>query len=222
MPIAFAIVTPSSLLRQHIRRVRPRKKRYMHTWHSLAYHGDEWIVAYASIPAVAMSASLFSIGHAVELYLKAAHAARFGDVLKAIGYGHRVRDLWSDCRTADESFMPTFGLREHLFDTDLLDSNARSALPQDDQMHYLRHQGLYLVFKHLQDLKYFGLPWKTRRTSPSTIGYVHPDPYWIEFFRELRSCIGYPASGHSDHVAQVLELKLVNGAAADYLRGLYA
>jgi hypothetical protein len=56
----------------------------MHDWLSLVYHGDEWFVSYACIPSGLPSVVTFSVGHAVELYLKGTHTKVFGDIQKAI------------------------------------------------------------------------------------------------------------------------------------------
>lgn len=190
--------------------------------HSLAQHGDEWFIAYACAPPLATSAVLFSVRHAVELYLKAAHVAAFGDITKAIKYGHKVIDLWDACKAEDPSFMSSYLLRKEIFAIDFLDSTAVAGLSTQEQLHYLKNQQIYLLFKHLQDLKYFGLPWKTRDTLPKAMAFLHPDPLWISFFRALRSHIGYPRLGCVDRIAQLLELNALPQAAAIYLRDLYA
>src|ERR1700741_3049891 len=124
----------------------------MHESNSLAQHGDEWLIAYACVPPHAMSASLFSVGHAVELYLKAAHVAYFGDISKAIKYGHKVMDLWGACRAKDPDFMSSNLFRDEIFLRDFLDPSVVADLDPTDQLHLIENQQLYLVFKHLQDL----------------------------------------------------------------------
>lgn len=193
----------------------------MHTWHSLADSGDEWLVAYACIPPAATGASLYSIGHAIELYLKAAHTVKFGDIGTAIGFGHRLWDIWNACRANDSGFMSAYQFRDEVRSIDLLDPAAADGLGVDARTHLIEHQLFYLVLKHLPDLKYFGLPWKTRKPMPSAVGFVHPDSRWIDFVRELRRCIGHPARDRADRVEQLIDSQVLPEVAANYLRGLY-
>ena len=192
----------------------------MYTWDSLAYHGDEWFAAYACIPGVAVSPTWFSVGHAIELYLKSAHTKLFGDINAAIQHGHKIKDLWDECRKRDPNFMKGYGFRDHIFEMDVLDGSVFKRLTADDRMHFLQNRSLYVVFKHLQDLKYLGSPWKTR-SGPWALGYRHPDPYWTVFIRRLRAYLGYPSQDRADHISQILELGRLPDHAADYLRALY-
>ncbi len=45
----------------------------MPNWSLLAHHGDEWLAAYAALPGQLANVHIFTVGHALELYLKAAH-----------------------------------------------------------------------------------------------------------------------------------------------------
>jgi hypothetical protein len=192
----------------------------MHTWHSLVYHGDEWFAAYACIPSNAVSPIWFSVGHAVELYLKAAHTKLFGDINAAIKHGHRIKDLWDACRQENPNFMKGYAFRDHVFSVDFLDGSVFKHLSSEDQLHFIENQSLYVVFKHLQDLKYLGLPWKSR-SGPMALGFVHPDPYWTQFVRTLRTHLEYPPRDHADRILQMLELGCLPPDAAHYLQALY-
>jgi hypothetical protein len=192
----------------------------MYNWDSLAYHGDEWFAAYACIPGVAVSPIWFSVGHAVELYLKSAHTKLFGDIKVAIQYGDKIKDLWDECRKHDPSFMDGYAFRDHIFAMNLLDGRGFKRFSADDQKHLRQNRPLYAVFKHIQDLKYLGTPLKTH-SGPWALGYVHPDPYWIEFVRTLRAYLGYPSQGRADRISQILEVGRLPDSAAAYLRELY-
>ncbi len=193
----------------------------MPTWSRFVEQGDEWLIAYACIPPFAVGASLFSVGHAVELYLKAVYVAKFGTEAEATKFGHRIWNLWDKCRSRDSNFMSAYQLRESVLEVDLLDGNAMKSIPWEDQKHIMQYSNLYLVFKHLPDLKYFGLSWKTRQPKPSSIAYVFPDPRWIEFFRELRLYLGYPLPDRTDWISMALDRRDVPEPAATYLRDLY-
>jgi hypothetical protein len=196
----------------------------MHDWHSLAYQGDEWLVGYACAPPGAPSVVTFSVGHALELYLKAAHTKLFGDFDKALKFGHRVKDLWDACKKGDCAFLPNHEIRDAIFSVDFLDQQVFKTLSGDDQLHFIDHQSLYIVAKHLQDLKYLGLPWKTWKnwgtTKNASIFYLHPDPYWIALFSDLRGYLGYPPHGKADFIKQHMNGG-ITPAAAGYLSGLY-
>ena len=97
-----------------------------------------------------------------------------------------------------------------------------SSCSPDDQIHFIRYQALYVVFKHLQDLKYIGLPWKTRQTGQLAIGFFHPDPIWTEFFQMLRGYLKYPQAGHADHLRDIVEIQTLPASATEYLKQLYS
>ena len=62
-------------------------------------------------PGEALNAGkLFSVGHALELYLKAVNTKMFG---------HNVTQIWHDCKLNDAAFLPRFELRETVLSHDL-------------------------------------------------------------------------------------------------------
>jgi hypothetical protein len=197
----------------------------MHDWHSLAYQGDEWLVGYACVPSCAHSVVIFSVGHALELYLKAAHTKLFGDFDKALKFGHSVKSLWDACKKRDSAFLPNHEIRDAIFSLDFLAPQVFETLSRDDQLHYADHQNLYMIAKHLQDLKYLWLPWNTWKgwgTTPNAgFFYFHHDPYWIALFSDLRGYLGHPEHGFADFIGQQMKLGNIPPAAAQYLSGLY-
>lgn len=192
----------------------------MHDWHSLSYQGDQWFVSYTCVPPSCIGVTLFSVGHAIELYLKASHTKIFGDFDKAIAYGHKVKDLWDSCKAGDRNFLPNHDIRDNVFRCDFFDRSVFNALSKDDQLHFIKFQCLYIIAKHLQDIKYLGLPWKTRKKGQMSFGSIHPDPYWITLFKDMRNYLGYPLKNKADFIEQVLSDLPAN--SAKYLRDLYA
>ena len=78
----------------------------MADWQDFLSPADQWFVAYAVGP-MAIAVSLFSVGHSVELYLKAAFAKQTGDVEKAMKFGHNLKGLWDALKALDPAFMPS-------------------------------------------------------------------------------------------------------------------
>lgn len=191
----------------------------MDDWHLLAYDGDEWLVAYACIPAAASSVTLFAVGHAVELYMKATHTKLYGDINKSIKLGHNIKGLWDACKSYDKAFMPAYEIRDSIYSRDFLDGKVFSTFSVGDQKHFISHQSLYIISKHLQDLKYFGLPWTTRKKA-GPMCYIHPNPFWVKFFKDLRQYLGYPPKNNADRIAQILESNVLPLTATQYLRQL--
>lgn len=150
-------------------------------WSMLAGRGDEWFETHLrlSLPphgGSLVSPWLFSAGHAVELYLKAA-VALTANLTAATKFGHKLGDLWKHCES-----LPGFPLRglvrEHLLaqDLDLYSQTVRQNLPPDDAAHVAEHELLYLSMRHVQDLKYLGTPGATtRKLSAITFGTGVPN-----------------------------------------------
>lgn len=173
-------------------------------WDSFLQTADEWIVNY-SLPVMNLTAvKLFSVGHAFELYLKAANTKITGDIDRAIGFGHKLHSIWEDCKNQDSSFLPMYELRKSVLACDLLNHKDYSKLGRDDLMHFLRHQEIYVVAKYLADLKYLGAPLKKVK-GELAIGFFFPNPIWAELFRELRSYLCHPESEMQDTIKQHVE-----------------
>jgi len=194
----------------------------MYDWHSFAYAGDEWLVGYACLPAVTPFVAIFTVGHALELYLKAAHTKLFGDVEKVIKKGHNIKSLWDECKKRDGAFLPNHEIRGSILKVDFLDQHVFKTLTKDDQEHYIRYQNLYLIAKHLSDIKYFSLPWNSRKKGgEKAVCWTSHDSYWITLFKDIRVYLGYPPKGKADFVEQQLRTGMLPSYAVHYLRGLY-
>jgi len=187
------------------------------TWHICAQAGDEWLITYALSPNLG-AVTLFAVGHAVELYLKAVNLKCDGKTRLS----HEIKDLWDDCKRRDAAFMPSYEIRQSALDAPLFSGrNEFEFLNAADCESFFSNMGLYLVAKLLPDLKYAGLEMQ-RHSGPFARGSVYPDPYWIKFFSGLRAYLQYPAPEYRDPIAQHLRSGDVPARAREYLRGLYA
>jgi len=136
------------------------------SWSMLAGRADEWFAAHLQTSMLpdglrGLSPLVFTSGHALELYLKAAVAAH-ASFKQAEAFGHKLPKLWNLCET-----YPGFPLRA-LVQPALLERNknfydqgVRSRLPKPLRQHLSENEFLYLALRHLQDLKYLGLPGRT-------------------------------------------------------------
>jgi hypothetical protein len=188
-------------------------------WDAFIWAADEWIINYSLPPMTLNAVKLFSVGHALELYLKAANTKITGDIDRAISFGHDIPTIWGDCRLQDPGFLPTYELRESVLARNLVDFNDYRHLDKDDLMHFLHYQELYVIAKYLADLKYLGAPLKKVKGAFG-VAYFFPNPLWIELFRDLRAYIGYPREGHLDLIRHHIEEADIPPSSANYLSGL--
>lgn len=188
-------------------------------WDSFVIAADEWIIAYSLPPANLTSVKLFSIGHAVELYLKAAYTKMTGNIKEAIGFGHKIVKIWDDCKKQDPNFLPSYELRHSILKADIFQANLHEQLAKEDFKHYLENQELYIIAKILPDLKYLGAPLKNIKGAWA-FGYVFPNPYWIEFFKEIRSYLGYDKN-KLDIISHHLQERDLPIVSSNYLASLF-
>lgn len=185
-------------------------------------NGSEFLVAYASTPPLPR-ATLFLVGHAVELHLKAAYIDRYGGsasrekILKKLRkYSHDVKELW-DYLKRDPDFMPNIKVRMDLYGKNYMDSATMTTLSEEDQIHLSEYSELYMIMGHLQDLKYLFLPW-----NPGPYGINHPNEFWNRFFKELRAYLRYPEAGGVDHLDLVTRMAHPPQSVVLYLDSLRA
>ena len=191
----------------------------MKQWHSFLWTADEWLVNYFCVPSGLGSVTLFSIGHALELYLKAAYSKKIGNVDAAVRKGHNLKSIWDSCKTHDSDFMPEYEIRDSVFAANLF-STPGPKLSLDDQRHFLLHQEFYLVMKLLPDLKYLGASMKLLQ-GPYGIGYLHPNEYWVRFFKRLRRYINHPSEDRLDIIRHLIEDGDLPAVGRTYLEKLY-
>jgi HEPN domain-containing protein len=188
-------------------------------WVGFARAGDEWIVSYA-LPGALLRVKLFSVGQALELYLKAFYIKKTGDTKKAIEYRHRIKELWDACKQLDNSFMPSYEIRDSIFKlnaTQYLDIETN--MGQEEMRHYLQNQDLYTVMRMLPDLKYVGTPLTSPRALHGLV-MMNWHPYWIPFFQQLRSNLGHPEQEDDDGILYLIRVGLPI-ETVEYLSQLY-
>jgi hypothetical protein len=188
-----------------------------HDWDDFLWSADEWIVNY-SLPVMRLtSVKLFSIGHALELYLKAGNTKITGDIERAIKFGHELPLIWKDCKENDPTFLPDYELRETVLAHNLLDQNGYSKLSKDDAIHFLQNQELYVVVKYLADLKYLGAPLK-RIKGAYALAVVFPNPMWADLFRAFRVYLGHPEAGKLDMLQEHISDSQLPQFSVQFLR----
>lgn len=196
----------------------------MDEWHSFIRPGDEWFVNYSLVPARLPAVVLFSIGQAVELYLKAANAKLTGDTQRAIRFSHNISGIIDDCREQDPHFMGAYTLLPSVLESDFLRRpSVVEAFTPEQLRSYGQHRELYQVAKLTADLKYLGTPLKVFQfaTEGYAVGYSHPNGYWITFVKRLRRYLGWPLPGHTDFIKLSLEAGDLPRYSAEYLERLY-
>jgi hypothetical protein len=154
-------------------------------WKCFVSVADQWIISYSAPPDALSAVKIFSVGHALELYLKACYTKLTEDIDRAIRFGHDIPAIWFACKNLDSNFLPGRDLRQRVLETNLLSWNDYEQLDSDDLLHFLQHQEFYLVCKHLMDLKYVGAPLKTAK-GPMAFGWVSRNPLWADLFHDLR------------------------------------
>ncbi len=184
---------------------------------------DQFLVEY-SLPGAIMGQTikLFLMGHAIELYLKAAYIKNFNP--KTIT-GHDLAKVFKECKNADPLFMPEYDLKEAVLNPNY-SIDEDSPFNEDDR-HYLDNQDFYTLAKWGGHLKYFGTPIpQFSSTKPlqgsQVIATMFPNPYWIGFIKELRKYLDHPQEGCIDYIKYYLESTELPAASKDYLSGLYA
>jgi hypothetical protein len=91
---------------------------------------------------------MFSLGQAVELYLKAAYAKLRGSVDEAERKGHDIKALWVGCKDLTEDCMPDYEIRDAVWNADLFGAGwqkDRANLSAEDLDHFERNRELYFI-----------------------------------------------------------------------------
>jgi hypothetical protein len=146
-------------------------------WLRFMHSADAFFVSYAATPLM-IEVTLFLIGHAVELYLKAAYTKQTCDIDGAIRFGHDIEKLFAACKKNDPQFMKVF--------------NSKKGAP--DIYNLMKHREFFVIADKLSDLKYLGAP----RKKITNIGAEFQNDDWIEFVREIRLYLKYPSEGDID------------------------
>jgi hypothetical protein len=188
------------------------------TWQSLASLGDQFLLAYAQCTTNTPVATLFNVGHAAELYLKAL-ALQVNPSKSPSSYGHDVSSLLDLAHS--EKLLLEYEVHSRVRDRIMKKwPHPIEAMHDPDFQSYVSHQELYWVAFYLGDVKYLGAK---HLRAPETFGIMvmTRNPYWVSFFRQLRRHLNWPASGGSlDHVKSNRDARLLQGDADDYIQSL--
>jgi len=191
-----------------------------YNWNCFLGTADEFLIAYAKISLGANPPlQFFIIGHAVELYLKAANAKITGDVNKSVKFGHNLYGLWKACKK-DPSFMPNFEIKESLYNIQFFEENIYKKCSENEKSHFIENRDLYTIMKHQMDLKYSGAPLKTIKGGYMMLCVCH-NPYWIRFFKQIRQFLKYPNEKDFDYIKFQIENGYLKDKARNYLEQLY-
>jgi hypothetical protein len=192
----------------------------MADWKSFVNLGDEWLISYAIPPMHSVSVKLFTIGHALELYLKAVIAKRTGSVDGLVLYGHNIKKMWDECKGIDPNFMHDYEIRDSMIDA--LSRRTDTPLNPSDELDLAMNGDLYLVFCGLADWKYFGTVHKSPR-MPRNLATAFPNVYWIHFFKALRSYLGHASAREHDEIrAQIDLFRRLPDEAVRFLQQMYS
>jgi hypothetical protein len=190
----------------------------MYEWHSFLQAADEWFITY-SLPPMLMKVKFFAIGHTVELYLKAANTKITGDIERAMKFGHNLKAIWDDCKAKDSAFMPKYEIRDDMYNRDLLLSPFEG-LNKEDTIHLGNNYELYIIAKHLPDLKYLGAPLKTMKGTAG-LYLLYPNHFWTFFLKDIRRYLGHPRKGTRDIISYHIDRSALPPKTVQYLRELY-
>ena len=188
-----------------------------HDWDSFLWAADQWVINYSLPGRHLVAVKLFSVGHALELYLKAANTKITGDIERAIKFRHDVAKIWADCKAQDPGFLPEYELRESVLSRELFDYSDYSQLGKDDLIHFMENQEFYVVAKYLPDLKYIGAPLK-RVARFRALVMMFPNFWWADLFRNLRIYLGHHGEGNLDVIRQHIEEECLPPASVEFLK----
>lgn len=161
----------------------------MTAWQSFAIAGDQFLAAYAQLSANTPTSTLFNVGHAAELYLKA--VAAWKNPTDDIGrkFGHNVEKLLTAAH--DEALVASYQVDIEVRDRIMCAYPHPIEMMEDpDSRTYTANQELYWVAYYLADVKYLGTG---LRAAPNEFGVMvmGRNPYWVDFFLELRRFLGW-------------------------------
>ena len=190
----------------------------MATWQNLACLGDQFLLMYSQCRTNTPAATLFNVGHAAELYLKAM-AIRDNPSKSATSYKHGVSELLD---VAHSNGL----LLDYSVSTTIRDKIMRTwphpieAMNDPDFQAYVANQELYWVAYYLADIKYLS---SEHIRAPDTFGIMvmARNPYWVSFFLQLRRYLNWPAAGgFFDSIKLNRESNCLDPSADAYMQSL--
>jgi HEPN domain-containing protein len=156
--------------------------------------GNEYLIAYAQVSATPV-VSVFLLGHATELYLKAVLISKGVDLERLIqsGKGHDLVDLLSRCKKLDPRIPVTFNFRDSVLNALLKTGGVRidDKLSNDDHAHFCEYEDLYYAAYAKADLKYFGTRMKKELVMISFSYPTNMVKLMVEIFDPIREYLGY-------------------------------
>lgn len=193
----------------------------MACWQEFAMTADDFLIGYAQLIHPAPPVQLFCVGHAAELYLKAARL-KLDTNIDITKMSHRVGDMISGLQAREPSLLTAYALREAVYKKFIGRLVPMAEISDPDYKHYIRHQELYFVSRYLADIKYMGTAHKVMPITFSIM--VAPcNPYWLPFFRELRCFLGWPIQGMwFDYIDRYLKDHRQDSQTRRFLGGLNA
>ena len=165
-----------------------------YAWKYFARLGDEFVISYSRLTGQTPAATVFNIGHGIELYLKAV-ILKLEPETDVLTYRHDVGKLLSDINSLEPGLLKDFQLNSRFY-TKFIDKKIGENIDYDDPDYaeFLTHQELYWVAKYLMHIKYLGTP--RTRLPESYVFYSTPcSQYWIAFLKEIRSFLNWPNEG---------------------------
>jgi hypothetical protein len=205
----------------------------MRYWKHYLRPADEWLINYAIQPSGSgpnhnlVSVTTFSVGHAIELYLKATYvkiipaSEQYSDLVD----NHKLARIWKACAAQDPSFMPSFLLIDKILDMEnslFTHGEILDKLRGDESKNYAEHQELYKILKFIGDYKYFLAPHK--ENAKYKVGMMFHqilNPYWLQFFKEIRAYLQYPDVDDEDKIKAMITEGCLPMKSANYLSQLY-
>ncbi len=172
--------TPETLLKDEIK------------WKNFVMLWDEFLIAYSRLDSSTLSVTLFTIWHAVELYLKAVLLKINPKYPIHSGGWHNIFKFIEDIKKFEPTLLSKYDLQNNICEKYmnwwLMPLSEKGQL---NYQNYITNQELYWISKYLVDIKYL---WASHKKLPDTFSiFIRScNPYWIEFFLELRSFLNWP------------------------------
>ena len=190
----------------------------MTTWQNLASLGDQFLLMYAQCTTNTPAATLFNVGHAAELYLKAV-ALRDDPSKPPSSYKHGVSELLEAAHS--KRLLLDYEVHQNIR-AKIMNNwpHPIEAMSDQDFQAYISHQELYWVAYYLADVKYLG---SEHIRAPDSFGIMvmARNPYWVSFFWQLRRYLNWSSTGGSvDYFKQNRDRHLLQPQADAYVQSL--
>ncbi|MBL0145374.1 MAG: hypothetical protein IPP48_06080 [Chitinophagaceae bacterium] len=84
-------------------------------WQNFAMLGDQYLVAYSRLDAQTVPVTLFTVGHAAELYLKAT-VLKIDPAFNVLRLGHKIDDIIKKVQELEPSLLTSYNLRPAIYE----------------------------------------------------------------------------------------------------------